>query len=199
MRNDFILRFGPGEFSIRWKQGPRKRACQGFVEYRPSGLREKIVIKIEMWLLKPDALPEMNKLVFGSLHAVSTMAQRGELRVPPFGSVIQVETPEEILSDKVRALLGRRDIKGRDFHDKEGTRPGGSRTEPRSDYVTTTSRDAIPSGNRSRDTRNSRGSHNTYPGSFAARGGGLSPPEAGTCTGSHPEAEPACPRFFPPP
>jgi hypothetical protein len=43
--------------------------------------------------------------------------QKGRLKVPPFGCVIQVENPEEILSDKVRALLERPYIKGRDFYD----------------------------------------------------------------------------------
>ncbi|MHC1743176.1 MAG: nucleotidyl transferase AbiEii/AbiGii toxin family protein [Syntrophobacteraceae bacterium] len=117
MRNDFILHFGPGEFSIRWKEKSRKSACYCFVEYRPTGLREKIAIKIELEQLKQNAVPEMNKLVFGSMPAVSYLMQRGGLRVPAFGSIIQVETPEEILSDKVRALLERPYIKGRDFHD----------------------------------------------------------------------------------
>lgn len=117
IRNDFILHFGPGDFSMRWKAGSRRGACHGFVECRPTGLREKIAIKIDLELLRPSHLPEMTPLVFGSMPAVSSMLQRGGLRVPPFGCILQVETPEEILSDKVRALLERRYIKGRDFYD----------------------------------------------------------------------------------
>ncbi|PIU32454.1 MAG: hypothetical protein COT06_02635 [Syntrophobacteraceae bacterium CG07_land_8_20_14_0_80_61_8] len=115
--NDFILHFGPGECSTRWKERGGKGACHGFIEYRPVGSREKIAIKIELEQLKPDQLPDRNQLVFGALPAVSYLMQRGRLRLPPYGSIIQVETPEEILSDKVRALLERPYIKGRDFHD----------------------------------------------------------------------------------
>ncbi|MDD3258005.1 MAG: nucleotidyl transferase AbiEii/AbiGii toxin family protein, partial [Smithellaceae bacterium] len=41
----------------------------------------------------------------------------GEFRVPRPNAIIVAQTPAEILSDKVRALLERRYLKGRDFFD----------------------------------------------------------------------------------
>ncbi len=41
----------------------------------------------------------------------------GEFRVPRPNAIIVAQTPVEILSDKIRALLERRYLKGRDFFD----------------------------------------------------------------------------------
>lgn len=117
IKNDFVLHFGTGEFLLKWKEKTRKTACRCFVEYRPAGSREKIAVKLEFEQLKPGIVPEMNNFNFAALPAISYLIRKGDLKVPPFGCVIQVETPEEILSDKVRALLERTYIKGRDFYD----------------------------------------------------------------------------------
>jgi predicted nucleotidyltransferase component of viral defense system len=117
IKNDFILHFGPGEFFLKWKDRSRKSACRCFIEYRPAGSREKIAVKIEFERLKPNIAPEMNKFIFAAMPAISYMIRKGNLKVPPFGCVIQVEKPEEILSDKIRALLERAYVKGRDFYD----------------------------------------------------------------------------------
>jgi hypothetical protein len=49
--------------------------------------------------------------------AVSYFLQQGDLKTPGAPVLINVETPAEILSDKLRALLERQYTKGRDFFD----------------------------------------------------------------------------------
>jgi predicted nucleotidyltransferase component of viral defense system len=51
------------------------------------------------------------------LSPVTYLISAGEFRVPRPHTVIVVQTPAEILSDKVRALLERPYLKGRDFFD----------------------------------------------------------------------------------
>jgi predicted nucleotidyltransferase component of viral defense system len=55
--------------------------------------------------------------VLGMQDAVSYLIARGEFRIPRPNSVLVVETLTEILSDKVRALLERPYLKGRDIYD----------------------------------------------------------------------------------
>jgi predicted nucleotidyltransferase component of viral defense system len=55
--------------------------------------------------------------VLGMQNAVSYLIARGEFRIPRPNSVLVVETLEEILSDKIRALLERPYLKGRDIYD----------------------------------------------------------------------------------
>jgi hypothetical protein len=56
-------------------------------------------------------------MVMSSLPSVSYLVMAGEFRIPRPNSVLVVETLSEILSDKVRALLERQYIKGRDLFD----------------------------------------------------------------------------------
>jgi predicted nucleotidyltransferase component of viral defense system len=56
-------------------------------------------------------------MVMSALPAVSYLVMAGEFRIPRPNSVLVVETASEILSDKVRALLERQYLKGRDLFD----------------------------------------------------------------------------------
>jgi len=51
------------------------------------------------------------------LSAVACLMASGKFRVPRPNAIVVAQTPAEILSDKIRALLERRYLKGRDFFD----------------------------------------------------------------------------------
>ena len=61
--------------------------------------------------------PDLMKVVFRDLPSVTGLVTRGELIIPYSSSIILVETPKEILADKIRALYERPYIKGRDIYD----------------------------------------------------------------------------------
>lgn len=115
-RNLMIAHFGPGTIELRPKSA-RPQALKCFVDFRPEAAGEKISVKLEFEGLLPDKAPDVRKIVLSSLGSVAHLAVIGEFRVPRASTVIVAETPEEIFSDKVRALLERRYLKGRDFYD----------------------------------------------------------------------------------
>ena len=108
--------FGPGEVTIRQKSSSPS-SYRTFVDYRPAGARNKISIKMEFESLQAGKEPDSRRLIMQSSPAVSNLLREGILKVPGFPGVITLETPEEILSDKQRALLERGYTKGRDFFD----------------------------------------------------------------------------------
>jgi predicted nucleotidyltransferase component of viral defense system len=108
--------FGPGEVAVRQKSSSSS-SYRAFVDYRPAGVRNKISIKLEFESLQAGKQPDSRRLIMQSSPAVSHLLREGSLKVPGFPGVITLETPEEILSDKLRALLERRYTKGRDFFD----------------------------------------------------------------------------------
>jgi len=111
-----IPHFGVGSVSISEK-GARKEALKYFVDFRPENSREKIAVKLEFEGLITGAMPQRINHILSSLSAVAYMIAAGEFRVPRPHAVVAAETPEEILSDKVRSLLERRYLKGRDLFD----------------------------------------------------------------------------------
>jgi predicted nucleotidyltransferase component of viral defense system len=116
IRNNMIANFGPGEFSIIEKTA-RDTAYKSFINFLPASAREKIAIKIEFEKLRNGVSVEKKKVILGTLPSVLLLIREGELKIPVLGGVADIETEEEILSDKVRALLQRQYIKGRDFFD----------------------------------------------------------------------------------
>jgi hypothetical protein len=115
-QNLMIAHFGAGALTLRDKS-TRGGAVKCFADFRPEGAREKISVKMEFESLAPGKTPDVQNIVLSSLGSVAGLAASGEFRVPRANTVIVAETPEEILSDKVRALLERRYLKGRDFFD----------------------------------------------------------------------------------
>jgi len=88
-----------------------------FVDYRPAASREKISVKLEFEGIRKDSLPETNNYVLSALPAVSYLIASGDFRVPRPNAVVVAESIPEIFSDKIRALLERRYLKGRDIFD----------------------------------------------------------------------------------
>lgn len=113
---EMIPHFGSGRLSLADKTvrtGSRKL----LLSWQSDTVREKLSIKLECEPLLSDAKLETDRLVMSALPAVSYLVMAGEFRIPRPNSVLVVETPAEILSDKVRALLERQYLKGRDLFD----------------------------------------------------------------------------------
>jgi len=111
-----IAQFGPGQSELKNKSG-RKQANKTFFIYRPQGQRERIAVKLEFEFLKPDYIPQFQRFILRDLPLVAGLIKEGKLIIPYSSSIILAETPDEILSDKIRALYERKYIKGRDIYD----------------------------------------------------------------------------------
>lgn len=111
-----IPHFGVGSLTVTEKSA-RAEALKCFADFRPEASREKISVKLEFEGIAGDLKPESKNHVLSALPAVSYLIAAGEFRVPHANTVVVAETPAEILSDKVRSLLERRYLKGRDLFD----------------------------------------------------------------------------------
>jgi predicted nucleotidyltransferase component of viral defense system len=111
-----IPHFGTGSVSMS-RKAVRAEALKYFVDFRPENSREKISVKLEFEGLVTNRLPKKINHVLSSLPSVAYLIAAGEFRVPRPHAIVVAETPEEILSDKVRSLLERRYLKGRDLYD----------------------------------------------------------------------------------
>ncbi len=111
-----VPHFGAGAVSLIAKKS-RSDAFKCFVDFQPQTRRGKISIKLEFEGLKPGMLPDTQNHVMATLGSVAYLIAAGEFRVPRPNAVLVAQTPQEILSDKIRALLERPYLKGRDFYD----------------------------------------------------------------------------------
>lgn len=108
--------FGPGAFTLRHKDRGRGGSLTAFVEFSSERQRGKTMVKLEFEKLKAGAFPGQEQVILSSAPAVSYFIRTGQVMLPP-GRVINVETVAEIFSDKIRALLESRYLKGRDLYD----------------------------------------------------------------------------------
>jgi predicted nucleotidyltransferase component of viral defense system len=113
---EMVPHFGPGALTLSDKS-TRPETLKLFVDYRPAASREKIFVKLEFEGIRKESLPEIKNHILSALPAVSYLIASGDFRVPRPNAVLVVETLPEILSDKIRALLERRYLKGRDIFD----------------------------------------------------------------------------------
>jgi len=111
-----VPHFGPGALSASEKT-TRKDTLKIYVDYRPVSSREKISVKLEFEGLRKDTIPETQNHILSALPSVSYLIAAGDFRIPRPNTVLVAETLPEILSDKIRALLERRYLKGRDIFD----------------------------------------------------------------------------------
>ncbi len=115
--NAINAQFGPGTVILRQRTRQRENSLVAFVDYLGERDRKKATVKLEFEKLKAGInFPRNEQIVLSSAPAVSYFIRTGMLMVPS-GRVINVETISEIFSDKVRALMERMYIKGRDFYD----------------------------------------------------------------------------------
>jgi predicted nucleotidyltransferase component of viral defense system len=113
---EMMPHFGTGRLSVVDKS-VRDGALKLLITWQPDSIREKIAIKLECEPLLIGTRLDTEKLVMSELPAILYLIMAGEFRIPRPNSVLVVETPSEILSDKVRALLERQYLKGRDLFD----------------------------------------------------------------------------------
>lgn len=116
MERAMIPHFGDGALTFVDKT-VRPNTSKIFADFRPAASREKISVKIECEALRKGMLPDTENRVLATLPAVSYLISAGEFRVPRPNAVVVVESLSEILSDKIRALLERPYLKGRDIYD----------------------------------------------------------------------------------
>lgn len=114
--NEAIAHFGPGTLAVT-PRGQRDEGVVWRVAFEPRNSRERIMVKVECERLLPGVMLVSEPRVLGMQNSVSYLITRGEFRIPRPNSVLVVETLEEILSDKIRALLERPYLKGRDLYD----------------------------------------------------------------------------------
>ena len=114
--NACLVQFGPGQTECQVK-GSREHALKIFYIYRPEGQRERIAVKIEFETLRAGSVPDFKSHIIRELPSVAGLVANGDLILPYTSSIILTEIPQEILSDKIRALYERQYIKGRDVYD----------------------------------------------------------------------------------
>jgi len=113
---ELIPHFGAGRLTVSDKSS-RSGSRKLLVSWQPDKERRRIAVKVEFEPLATAAALETVPLVLSALPAVSYLMTSGDFRIPRPNSVLVVESAAEILSDKVRALLERTYLKGRDLYD----------------------------------------------------------------------------------
>ncbi|MCX5810938.1 MAG: nucleotidyl transferase AbiEii/AbiGii toxin family protein [Proteobacteria bacterium] len=116
LRRMAVANFGTGALTFKEKD-PRDSSYRTFVDFSTAATRNKTSVKIEFERLLPEIKPAKERKIMQASPAVSYLFREGALKMPGAAVMINIETPEEILSDKLRALLERPYTKGRDFFD----------------------------------------------------------------------------------
>jgi predicted nucleotidyltransferase component of viral defense system len=111
-----LAQFGRGSAEQQTKEA-RKSAYKALCVFRPEPQRERIAVRLEFELLQKDRAPGHERFVLRDLPQVAGLMAEGQLLLPYTSSILLAETAEEILSDKIRALLERKYLKGRDLFD----------------------------------------------------------------------------------
>jgi len=117
IRREAIAHLGLGTFEIIFEKSSRISSHVYYCDFIPGRERGKISIKVEFEELNKDLSLDTEKMILSMLPPVRRLIAAGDFKIPSPSSIILVETMEEILSDKIRALLERRYLKGRDFYD----------------------------------------------------------------------------------
>ena len=111
-----LSQFGIGAF----EEKPRHASLgsfRTFILFRPNTQRERINVRIEVEQNQLNQSPAQRKIPMMDCPSVFNVMKEGLLTLPYSSSILVVETPEEILTDKLRALYERPYLKGRDLYD----------------------------------------------------------------------------------
>jgi predicted nucleotidyltransferase component of viral defense system len=111
-----MAQFGSGSADRQIKES-RKSAYKTLFVYRPENQRERIAVRLEFEMLQRGSQPAYEHFILRECPQVAGLIAGGKLLLLYSSSIVLAETPEEILSDKIRALLERRYVKGRDIYD----------------------------------------------------------------------------------
>ncbi|MFA6034579.1 MAG: nucleotidyl transferase AbiEii/AbiGii toxin family protein, partial [Myxococcota bacterium] len=116
LEREAVAHFGPGAVTVSQKPS-RDNALKVLFTYAPVSGRDRTAVKVEFERLAAGRVPGTGRMVIGSMPSAARLIAEGEFKVPRSSSVVLVETPTEIVSDKIRALLERPYLKGRDLYD----------------------------------------------------------------------------------
>lgn len=111
-----LSQFGMGVF----EEKPRHASLgsfRTFILFKPNTQREKINVRIEVEQNHSNQSPAQRKIPMMDCPPVFNVVKEGLLTLPYSSSILVVETPEDILTDKLRALCERPYLKGRDLYD----------------------------------------------------------------------------------
>jgi predicted nucleotidyltransferase component of viral defense system len=111
-----LSQFGMGTFEEKPRHTPMG-SFRTFILFKPDSQRERISVRIEVEQIHSDKSPSQRKIPMMDCPPVFNVMKEGVLALPFSSSVLVVETPEEILTDKLRALYERPYLKGRDLYD----------------------------------------------------------------------------------
>ncbi len=111
-----LSQFGIGVFEEKPRQASFG-SFRSFILFKPDAQREKINVRIEVEQNHSSHLPTQQKIPLMDCPPVFNVMREGLLTLPYSSSILVVETPEEILTDKLRALFERPYLKGRDLYD----------------------------------------------------------------------------------
>jgi len=111
-----FAQFGKGSAEQQIREA-RKSAYKILFVFRPETQRERIAVRLEFEMLQKARSPAYDRFVLMNLPQVAGLMAGGQLLLPYTSSILLAETVEEILSDKIRALLERKYLKGRDLFD----------------------------------------------------------------------------------
>jgi len=111
-----LSQFGMGAF----EEKPRHASSgcfRTFILFSPAAQRQRMNVRIEVEEIQSDRFPARRKVPMMDCPQVFHAMKEGILTLPFSSSILIVETPEEILTDKLRALYERPYLKGRDLYD----------------------------------------------------------------------------------
>jgi len=108
--------FGRGSFE-RKPALSSKAPFRTYAIFRPENQRERIAVRIETEQLRPGATLGTRKVALMDCPPMFGVMRGGSFALSFSSSILNVETPEEILTDKLRALFERPYLKGRDLYD----------------------------------------------------------------------------------
>ncbi len=117
MQKGFLANLGAGKLEIETEKCREELLCTVWTKFAPAGGRGKIQIKMEFQRIVSAACPDYERMIFSTLPSVAPRIANGIYQCVSPSAIIQVETPTEILAGKLRAIMERPWMKGRDFWD----------------------------------------------------------------------------------
>lgn len=113
LKKKVVVQFGPGEFELIEKKS--SQFLNTFhVKYRRDNERTKAIIKVE---IQQAEWNDANRQVLRQVPEVNRFLQEVNILVPFGKSIIVCAPAMEILAEKIKSLLERSYLKGRDFYD----------------------------------------------------------------------------------
>ncbi|MEK6776306.1 MAG: nucleotidyl transferase AbiEii/AbiGii toxin family protein [bacterium] len=108
------VQFGPGSLEVTGGEKRKGSLHTTWIKYRREGERSKMAVKIEM---QEAEWKEAERLTLRQIPEVNRFLREAAIRVPFGRSVILCAPAPEILAEKIKAMVERTYVKGRDLYD----------------------------------------------------------------------------------